>query len=273
MKDRAFDFIPINRRDEKPRKTGMTEIRGPYYAAVGPNYMEDLFQTMSHWIDGYKWSGGSFALMPREIVKGMNELAHQYDIYVSTGGWVEHVLRHGPEMVDRYVEEAKALGFDVVELSVGFISLPTADLTNLIQTVKKAGLKPKPELGIQFGAGGATDPEVLEQEGVRSADWIINRAEACFDAGAEMIHIESEGITEEVRQWRTDVPAQIIDALGLERCMFEAADPDVFQWYIKNYGPEVNLFVDHAQIVELECLRSGIWGTQSTFGRIHTYKP
>ena len=26
--------------------------------------------------------------------------------------------------------------------------------------------------------------------------------------------------------------------------MFEAADPEVFAWYIKNWGPEVNLFVD-----------------------------
>src|SRR2546422_3529844 len=39
-----------------------------------------------------------------------------------------------------------------------------------------------------------------------------------------------------------------VDALGLERVMFEAADPDVFAWYVKNYGPEVNLFVDHSQI-------------------------
>lgn len=38
--------------------------------------------------------------------------------------------------------------------------------------------------------------------------------------------------------------------------MFEAADPEVFGWYIKNHGPEVNLFVDHSQIVQLESLRS-----------------
>jgi phosphosulfolactate synthase (CoM biosynthesis protein A) len=53
--------------------------------------------------------------------------------------------------------------------------------------------------------------------------------------------------------------------------MFEAADPEVFGWYIKNYGPEVNLFVDHSQIVQLECLRRGIWGTKSLWGRIRTY--
>lgn len=43
-------------------------------------------------------------------------------------------------------------------------------------------------------------------------------------------------------------------------------------WYIKNYGPEVNLFVDHSQIVELEALRSGIWGTKSLWGRVLTIR-
>jgi phosphosulfolactate synthase (CoM biosynthesis protein A) len=84
--------------------------------------------------------------------------------------------------------------------------------------------------------------------------------------------IESEGITESVKSWRTDVVARIADTLGLERVMFEAADPSVFTWYVKQYGPEVNLFVDHSQIVQLECLRSGIWGTTDVWGRIKTFK-
>ena len=54
--------------------------------------------------------------------------------------------------------------------------------------------------------------------------------------------------------------------------MFEAADPDVFGWYVKHHGPEVNVFVDHSQIVLLESLRSGIWGTKSLWGRVVTYK-
>ena len=40
----------------------------------------------------------------------------------------------------------------------------------------------------------------------------------------------------------------------------------------KNYGPEVNLFVDHSQIIELESLRSGTWDTKSLWGRVATYK-
>ena len=40
----------------------------------------------------------------------------------------------------------------------------------------------------------------------------------------------------------------------------------------KNYGPKVNLFVDHSQIVQLECLRAGIWGTADLWGKVITYK-
>jgi phosphosulfolactate synthase (CoM biosynthesis protein A) len=75
-----------------------------------------------------------------------------------------------------------------------------------------------------------------------------------------------------VREWRTDVVASIVAELGLERVMFEAADPNVFSWYIKNYGIDVNLFVDHSQIVQLEALRAGIWGTHDTWGRVLAYR-
>jgi phosphosulfolactate synthase (CoM biosynthesis protein A) len=138
--------------------------------------------------------------------------------------------------------------------------------------VQKAGLKAKQEVGIQFGAGGATRAEELEAEGTRDVAWPIQLARRFLDAGAYMIMIESEGVTENVKTWRTDVPARVSEALGLANVMFEAADPEVFAWYIKNYGPEVNLFVDHSQIVQLECLRSGIWGTAGLWGRVVTYK-
>lgn len=274
MDERAFSFLRINRRDAKPRQRGITEIRGPYYSVMGTRYLSDILETMGEYVDGLKYAGGSFALMPRARVREINELAHKYKVYVSTGGWIEHVLAHGGrEDVARYIGEAQALGFDVVELSTGFISLPPDDLIALIRAVTSAGLKAKPELGIQFGAGGATKAAELAAEGTRDVRWLIAQARRCLEAGAERIMIESEGITESVDTWRTDAVAQIIDELGLEAVMFEAADPEVFEWYIKNYGAEVNLFVDHSQIVQLECLRAGIWGTKSTWGRITTFKP
>ena len=272
MRERAFSFIPLNQRASKPRSRGITEIRGPYYTVLGPRYFEDILEMMHPYVDGLKFAAGSFALMERDVVRKITELAHRYDVYVSTGGWIENVLRHGPAAVEKYITEASNLGFDVIELSVGFITIPTEDLVRLVRRVKKAGLKAKPELGIQFGAGGATRASELAAEGTRDAGWVISKARTCLDAGADIIMIESEGITENVETWRTDVVASIMDALGPERTMFEAADPEVFEWYVKNYGPEVNLFIDHSQIVHLETLRSGIWGTKSSWGRVYTYK-
>ena len=272
MSERAFASIPVHEREKKPRRQGLTEIRGPYYSVMGPRYLEDIMDTMHAYVDGLKFAGGSFALMPRDKIKQMIELAHRYEVYVSTGGWIEYVLKAGPGAVDAYLAEAKALGFDVIEISSGFISLSQEDLLRLVRKVVATGLKAKPELGIQFGAGGASPAGELAAEPVRSSGWVIARAKACLDCGAEIIMIESEGITENVTSWRTDVVDEIVAGLGLQRTMFEAADPAVFEWYVKTYGPDVNLFVDHSQIVQLECLRSGIWGTKSSWGRIVTYR-
>jgi phosphosulfolactate synthase (CoM biosynthesis protein A) len=227
---------------------------------------------MGVYADTLKYAGGSFALMPREAVRALNALCHEHEVEVSTGGFLEYVLTQRGDAVARYLDECRELGFDIVEISSGFVTLPVDDLVGLTKRVRKAGLKPKPEVGIQFGAGGASSVEALEAEGRRDVGQAIELAQRHLDAGAHMIMIESEGITEQVREWQTDVVARIAADLGIEQVMFEAADPDVFAWYVKNYGIDVNLFVDHSQIVQLECLRAGIWGTQDTWGRILAYR-
>ncbi len=270
--ERSFPFLRINERECKPRKRGLTEIRGPYYSVVGRRYLEDLFETVGAYVDSLKFAGGSFALMPERAVRDIIELCHKHDVLVSTGGFIERVLVQGGEAARKYVAECKRLGFDIVEISAGFVSISTDDWMRLIELVRKSGLKAKPEVGIQFGAGGATAAAELKAEGARDPSWAIAQAKRFLEAGAEIIMIESEGVTENVDTWRTDVPAKFINEIGIEQLMFEAADPDVFAWYIKNYGADVNLFVDHSQIVQLECLRAGIWGTKSLWGRVVTYK-
>lgn len=267
----AFSFLRTNRRPQKPRQRGITEIRGPYYSALGPRYLRDLLETMGPHVDALKFAGGSFTLMPEHALCQIIEIAHANDVQVSTGGFIEHVLTLGPEAVESYIDEVARLGFDILEISAGFISIPADDMLRLVERAGRSGLKAKPEVGIQFGAGGASTPAELEQEGTRDVGYAIDLARRCLEAGAYLIMIESEGITEEVGSWRTDVVARIARELGLEHVMLEAADPEVFGWYIKSYGPEVNLFVDHSQIVQLECLRRGIWGTKSLWGRVLTY--
>ena len=268
----AFDFLRMNEREGKPRQRGVTEIRGPYYSVMGKRYLSDVLETMGQYVDSLKFAGGSFTLIPDEALKGIIETAHAHDVMVSTGGFIEYVLTQGEEAVDRYIEACREVGFDIIELSGGFISIPTDDWLRLVERVQKAGLKAKPEVGIQFGAGGDTAAGELQAEGTRDPEWMIEQARRFIDAGAYMVMIESEGITENADPWRTDVPAEVINSLGLEKVMFEGADPEVFAWYVKNYGAEVNLFVDHSQIVQLETLRRGIWGTKSLWGRVLTYK-
>jgi phosphosulfolactate synthase (CoM biosynthesis protein A) len=269
--ERSFPFLRVNEREGKPRKRGLTEIRGPYYSVVGRRYLADLFETMGAYVDSLKFAGGSFTLMPEQAVRDIIKLCHKHDVLVSTGGFVERVLVQGGNAVRKYVAECKKLGFDTIEISAGFISIPTDDWLRLIELVRKSGLKAKPEVGIQFGAGGATAAAELQAEGTRDPNWAIAQAKRFLEAGADIIMIESEGITENVDPWRTDVPAKFINEIGMDKLMFEAADPDVFAWYIKNYGADVNLFVDHSQIVQLECLRAGIWGTKSLWGKVVTY--
>src|SRR5438309_5899315 len=228
---RAFPFVQINQREPKPRTHGITEIRGPYYTPMGKRYLEDVLETVGAYVDALKFAGGSFALMPKRAVRELIDLCHAHDVLVSTGGFIEYVLGQGSEAVHRYLGECKELGFDIVEVSSGFITVPPDDLLRLVQEVQKTGLKAKPEVGIQFGAGGASAAAELEAEGTRDPEWAIYQAKRLMEAGAYMIMVESEGITENVKSWRTGVVAKFVAAIGVESLMFEAADPEVFAWY------------------------------------------
>jgi len=270
---RAFSFLRRNVREGKPRHRGLTEIRGPYYSVLGPRYLHDLLETVGHAVDIFKFSGGSFAAISKGSLRELIDVCHEHDVLVSTGGFLERVLLQGSDAVDDYLGECRQLGFDIVEVSSGFLSIPTEDLARLTERVKQHGLEPKPEINVQYGAGGSSPVEALEAQGGRDVSAAIAEARRHLALGARLVMLESEGVTENVRSWRTDVVAAVVSALGLANVMFEAADPAVFGWYVKTFGPEVNLFVDHSQIVQLECLREGLWGTSDLWGRVVTYKP
>src|SRR2546421_5961086 len=144
--ERTLPFLHLNPRPPKPRRTGMTEIRGPYYTPVGPTYLRELLDAMGQWIDSFKFGGGAFAVMSRQVVTGIIEICHAHDVTVSTGGFIERVLTQGPDAVDHYIDECQRLGFDTIELSSGFISVPTERMLRLIEKVQRAGMKAKPEI-------------------------------------------------------------------------------------------------------------------------------
>src|SRR6266511_2580738 len=118
---------------------------------------------------------------------------------------MENVLSSSSDVgsaVDKYLTKCKDLGFDVIEVSTGFLSLPTTNWLGLAEKVKEMGLKAKSELGIQFGAGGDTAAAELQAIGTSDPSKITNIGKQFIDMGVERMMIESEGITENVQEWR-----------------------------------------------------------------------
>src|ERR1051326_4035803 len=141
--ERTLAFLKVNQRQAKPRTQGVTEIRGPYYTPLGKRYLQDVLETMGRYVDTLKFAGGSFALMSRTVVHELIELCHAHQVQVSTGGFIEFVLTQGPEAVRHYLRECKDLGFDIVEVSRGFITIPLDDQVRLVEAVQQAGVDRK----------------------------------------------------------------------------------------------------------------------------------
>src|SRR5690625_4115252 len=98
----ALTEIRSNSRQEKPRTKVITEIRGTYYTVMGKRYLSDVLETMGDHVDILKFAGGSFTLMPENHLKEILNLAHEYDVKISTGGFMETVLTQRHEAIDYY---------------------------------------------------------------------------------------------------------------------------------------------------------------------------
>ncbi len=272
---KAFDFLKIGKLPPKPRKLGVTEIRGPYYTSVTLDYTRALLADWGEYFDGFKFAGGSQRLLARSTVQKIIASCHEHGVYVSTGGMVERVIVQGSKAVDSYFEECKVLGFDVIEISSGLASIELSDKVEMVKRVQKLGMKAKPEVTMMIGAGAGTHiVDYEEKMKMRSLKEVVKEIEAHLRAGANIIMMESEGITEDLppAKWRKDVIRALADKFGYRRLMFEASDPPVFKWYLKNIGKDVNLFIDHSQVVEFNAWRLGLWGDSEIWkGKRLTY--
>lgn len=272
MADHDLSFLRMNPRPAKPGTLGITEIRGPFYSTFGPGYLDDYLDAAGPFVDWVKMPAPTVMLLPGAVQRRYLDAVHRHGLEAGAGGAIEWVVTRGADAVDRYFDAVRDLGYDIVEISAGMLAIPDDDFVRLVRRAKAGGLKVKAEVGVQFGAGGTSSEDELQRAGALPTSWAIKRANAALDAGADYIVLESEGVTEQVTTWRTDVPAAFVAELGLEKIVFEAADPAVYAWYVKVFGPEVNLFIDHSQALHLESIRSGVWATSDLWGRVVTYK-
>lgn len=258
-------FYEEEDRPEKPRRYGVTEMRGPNYTLLSQNLLQDTFESMGQFVDGLKFTGGSHSMMPKAFIKEVISMAHKHNVYVSTGDWAEHLLRKGPSAFKEYIEECKQLGFDTVELNMGSLGFPEETLLRFVRLIKSGGLKAKAQFALKLNKsdipisgrayGAYVVPAPRTSEMVEDVDLLIRRAERCLEAGADMIMIDADDVCKQAYSLRGDIIAKVIGRLGLEKTMFEASNPKTSEWFVKQYGPRVNLFVDHSQVMDLECLR------------------
>ncbi|XP_078433727.1 aldolase-type TIM barrel family protein [Wolffia australiana] len=252
-------------RPEKPRVFGVTEMRGAFYSRsqATRQSLHDTLETMGQFVDGLRFSGGSYTLAPRSSIKEIIRMAHERNVYVSSGDWGEQVLRRGPAAFKEYVEDCRDMGFDLIEPNSSFINFPEEALLRLVRMIKSEGLRARPGLSCKFDpvavpaggdkAFGAYIPLSDQESGmIENVDLLIRKAERCIEAGADAIMISIDDDAD----LATDVIARVVGRLGLDRTMFEALDGAAAEWFVTRYGPRVNLFVDHSQIMGLECLRN-----------------
>ncbi|MCW6160494.1 MAG: phosphosulfolactate synthase [Candidatus Micrarchaeales archaeon] len=274
--EHAYKYVKTLELPPKPRKSWKTEVRIPYYSSVVTRtYIKEVLETWSEYFDGLKFACGTHKLLPKSVVREIIKMAHDYDVYVSTGGFVERVTVDGSKAVDAYFDECKDLGFDVIEISNGFVtSMTLEDKVAMVKKVRSIGLRPKPEITLMKGAGAGTHIVGYKTE-MKPISEAIKEAKMHIRAGAKEIMMESEGITEDLppEKWRTDIIKKLISEFGYGLWMFEAADPEVFKWYLKHIGKDVNLFIDHTQITEYNAWRLGYWGDRDIWkGQKFSYK-
>ncbi|WED42302.1 phosphosulfolactate synthase [Legionella cardiaca] len=274
---RAFAFVDLQQLPPKPRQTGLIEIRGPYYEAFTLGQLKELLTTWGYYIDGFKFAGGTQALLDATTIKSFINLAHEHQVYVNTGGFIERIVIQDSNNLDRYLNETKELGFDVVEVSSGMFAHPNdfklQDQIKIVKKIEQLGLKAKPEITIMSGVGGGTK-EIHYKEKIKSTKTLahlIEEGERFFEAGAAMLMVESEGITEGIedsKNWRSDVIFSLIEKFGHEKLMFEISPEDeearqTFKWYLKNVSPDINLMMNAKNVVEFNAWRSHLWGDRT----------
>ena len=271
---RSFAFVNLQELPPKPRESGLIEIRGPFYEATTTGELQNLLETWGYYIDGFKFAGGTQALLPKETVKRFTSLAHQHQVYVNTGGFIERIVIQKNAPVEDYLQETKELGFDIVEVSSGMFADP-ADFSlkqqvQIVKKIKEIGLKPKPEITLMSGVGGGTKEHDYQKRlhTAKTVDELLEEGDQLLNAGAYMLMIESEGITEGIsdpKDWRDDVIFSLIDRFGIDKLMFEISPEDgearqAFKWYLNHVSRDVNLMMNAKNIVEFNAWRMKLWG-------------
>ena len=215
---------------------------------LGPRAWEDVLETSGDYIDIVKLGWGT-AYVTRNLRAKLDVLRGKP--VVMGGTFFEVVLTQ--DRLDDYKQWLQELGLTHVEISDGVIDLPRERKLELIE---------------EF----ASDFTVLSEVGSKDSDVEFTAEEWTqwlreeLDAGAWKVITEareggSAGTFTSSGEMRTDLLTEIGDAVPLDEVIFEAPTKAAQVWFIKQFGPGVNLGnIPPDEVIPLETLRLGLRG-------------
>jgi phosphosulfolactate synthase len=231
--------------DFEPRRGGLTHVIDK---GLGPRAWEDVLETSGVYIDVVKLGWGTAYVTPNLVRK--LEVLREKPVVIG-GTFFEVVYVKGK--IDEYKAWLRELGLTHVELSDGTVEIPRERKLELI-------------------ADFARDFTVLSEVGSKdssveyTADEWTSWLREELDAGAWKVITEaregaSSGIFTKAGEMRTDLVGEIATAVPLDDVIFEAPTKAAQAWFVKAYGPEVNLGnIPPDEVIPLETLRRGLRG-------------
>jgi phosphosulfolactate synthase len=239
------DFLELPERPPKPRDRGITHVIDTGLSTVEA---EGLMRAAADYVDMVRLGWGS-AYVTRDLRDKLS-VYRGHDVPVMLGGTLtELAWLHGRvEELAAWLEE---LEIDHVEVSSGTVAIPADDKAALIERLAR-------DFTV-FAEVGEKDPEAL----LAPYRWVELIRQA-LDAGAEQVVCEGRasgdaGMYRPSGEARTGLIDEIVHEIDPARLIFEAPQKHQQIWFIRRFGPDVNLGnVLPQDVISLETLRLGL---------------
>jgi len=238
-------FLSLPKRPPKPRQVGLTHVidKGLTLGEV-----EGLFDAAGDYIDIVKLGWGTSYVT--QNLREKLDLYRGLGVPVVIGGtlWEVCVAQQKFDEWRRWVHD---LGLQHVEVSDGTIDLPHEAKLDYISRLAQDFIVLS-EVGskdVQTVIAPYRWVEMIEAE-LRAGAWkVITEARETGTAGI----FRGDG---EVRMGLID---EIVHAIDPNRLLFEAPQKSQQVWFIRKFGPNVNLGnIPHNEVIALETLRLGL---------------
>ncbi len=240
------ELLNLPERSGKPRDRGVTHVidRGLSIAEI-----EGMVEVAGDYVDIVKLGWGT-ALATRNLERKL-ECYRSHEIPVVLGGTLTElaISRGRLEDLIAWVHE---LGLSHFEISDGTIALEHERKVDLIGRLAQE-FTILSEVGSKDDTGAITPPYV----------W-VEQMRAELAAGAWKVIAEGReagtaGIFRPSGEVREGLIGEIVHGIAPDQIMFDAPRKDQQVWFVRRFGPEVNLSnVPVGEVLALETLRLGL---------------